>query len=324
MLMTKMILWDNNDHGTHVAGIIGAIGNNNYGVAGVMWNVEMIPVKVLGDGGGGSEWSVSQGILHAAGLIEDRPIDPVDIMNLSLGMDGNSQTPELLKEAVEKAATEGVLIIAATGNTGIRNVVYPAKFDDVLAVGALSENTDGAPTLAHYSSYGPEVDLVAPGTNIYSTVGDSYVTNMSGTSMAAPQVASLAGLMVADGIPNSQLKEVLIETAFDLGSEGFNEEYGYGMVNAYWAANQATEVNVLVGNRDGDNFNAVASTTASVLDNSFTLINVPAGDYEVIAWLDVRGNNQIENGDYFDSTGTVTLENDNHQFNFNLIENYQN
>ncbi len=63
----------------------------------------MVPVKVLGDGGGGSEWSVAQGILYSAGLLEDNQIKPVDIMNLSLGMDGNSATPELIKRSCSKS-----------------------------------------------------------------------------------------------------------------------------------------------------------------------------------------------------------------------------
>ncbi len=313
---------DNHGHGTHVAGIIGAVGNNSYGVAGVMWDTEIVPVKVLSDGGGGSEWSVAQGILYAAGLLDNNRIQPVDVINLSLGMSGDNAEPTLIKDAAQRAANAGVIMVASAGNTGTNTVGYPAKFEEMIAIGALTENSNGAPTIASYSSYGPEVELVAPGSNIISTIGDASVTYKSGTSMAAPQVAGLAGLMIANGTPNSQVRDMLIETAIDLGSEGFDEKYGHGMVNAYWAANQATEINIMVGTRNGNEFNAVASTTASVLNNSFTLNNVPAGDYEVITWLDVRDNNQIENGDYLDSTGTVSLQNNNHSFDFNLKENY--
>ncbi|MGM0415232.1 MAG: S8 family peptidase [Bacillota bacterium] len=313
---------DNHGHGTHVAGIIGAIGDNQYGVAGVMWNAEIVPVKVLSDSGAGSEWSVAQGILYAAGLLDNNKIQSVDVINLSLGMDGNYAEPTLIKDAAQKAANAGVIMVAAAGNTGTNTVGYPAKFEETIAVGALTENSNGAPTIASYSSYGPEVEVVAPGSSIISTIGDASVSYKSGTSMAAPQVAGLSGLLIANGTPNSQVRAMLIETAIDLGSEGFDEKYGHGMVNAYWATNQATELNIMVGTRDGDNFNAVASTTASVSDDSFTLNNVPAGDYEVITWLDVRDNNQIENGDYLDSTGTVTLQNNSYNFDFNLKENY--
>ncbi|MGM0419999.1 MAG: S8 family serine peptidase [Bacillota bacterium] len=315
---------DRHGHGTHVSGIIGAVGNNGYGIAGVMWDVEVIPVKVLGDDGVGSEWSAAQGILYAAGLLEELPVEPVDVINLSLGLDGNSPTPELIQDAVREASKTGVVIVAAAGNSGTRNVSFPAKFSEVIAVGALTDNQSNPPTLASYSSYGPEIEVVAPGSQIYSTIGDQSISSKSGTSMASPQVAGLAGLMIAQGVRPSDVRGLLKDTAIDLGSGGFDEKYGYGMINSYWAANQANEVNILVGTRDGESFNPVASTKVPVTKTSYTIENVPAGEYEVIAWLDVRANDTIENGDYFTSTGLVNLINSEYDFDFTIEEYIKN
>ena len=310
---------DRHMHGTHVAGIIGAKANNGRGVVGVMWDVDLIPVKVLNDYGTSTEWRIAQGILYAAGLMEDAPIQQADIINMSLGMMSN-ETPELMEEAVNEAAREGVVIVAASGNTGDRNVAYPAKFDDVIAVGALAEADSSPPRLADYSSYGPEQDLVAPGSEIWSTTPNDYIHPMSGTSMAAPQVAGLAGLMIAEGIPHDKVLDVMIETAIDLGDSGYNERYGHGMINSYWGVHEATELNILVGERNGPDFDAVAEAKSSITSNSFTIDEVPEGEYEVMLWLDVRGNGIFENGDYFATTGKIELNQSNYNFDFTLKE----
>ncbi len=313
---------DRHGHGTHVAGIAGALSNNDVGLAGIMWDVSFLPVKVLDDTGRGDEWSVSQGILHAAGLRDDSPIQPADVINMSLGMQ-EDETPELMEEAIEKAADEGVLLIAASGNSGNRNIAYPAKFEDVIAVGALTQNESGPPALANYSSYGPELDIVAPGTDIWSLYRDDQIWDMSGTSMAAPQVAGLAGLMISEGIDHDDVLDVMIDTAIDLGEPGYNEEYGHGMINTYWGVHEATEINFLVGERNGRDFNAVAESSAAVNDGEFTINYVPEGEYEVMAWLDVRGSNDLENGDYFASTGEVELEDGEYTFDLNVEEFHQ-
>ena len=313
---------DRQNHGTHVAGIVGAKANNGRGVVGVMWDVELLPVKVLNDYGSGSEWSIAEGILHAAGLREESPIPPADVINMSLGMHSD-QTPELMEDAVKKAANEGVVIVAASGNSGEEGIAYPAKFEDIIAVGALSENDSGPPQLANYSSYGAEQDITAPGSDIWSTVPGDNIYAMSGTSMAAPQVAGLAGLMISEGIPHSQVLDVMQETAIDLGDPGYNEHYGHGMINTYWGVHEATEITVAVGERDGRNFNIVAENTAEVNSGEFTVNDVPAGEYEVMAWLDVRGSGDLENGDYFASTGKVELAEGEYSFNLTAEEFYQ-
>jgi len=210
--------------------------------------------------------------------------------------------------------------VAAAGNNGDRNVAYPAAFEGVIAVSALSNNEDGPPILANYSSYGPEIDLAAPGTGIWSTINDHHIIEMSGTSMAAPQVAGLAGLLISNGIPNSQVLSIMKETAFDLGTSGFNEEYGHGMINTYWAVHDSTEINIMVGTRNERNFDIVAETTVSISEKNFTIENVPSGEYEVMAWLDVRNSGHLENGDYFAITDKVTLEDGDYSFELEIEE----
>jgi len=310
---------DRQMHGTHVAGIVGAKANNSRGLAGVMWDVEMLPVKVLDDNGMGDEWSVAQGILHSAGLRNDSKIQAADVINMSLGMH-SSETPELIEDAVNKAANAGVVIVAASGNSGDNDIAYPAKFDEVIAVGALSNNESGPPVVANYSNYGPEQDIVAPGTAIWSTIPGNRILDMSGTSMAAPQVAGLAGLMVAEGINHDDVLDVMIETAIDLGESGYNEKYGHGMINAYWAVHEASEIKIMVGKRTGEEFEVAAETSISVTEREFTLNNVPEGKYEVMIWLDVRGTGDLENGDYFASAGEIDLQNGEYEFELTVKE----
>jgi len=287
-----------------------------------MWDSEILPVKVLGDSGSGSEWSVAKGILYAAGLLDDKPIEPADIINMSLGMVDGSQTPEILKDAVDRAAEAGVIMVAAAGNNSSNYVSYPARFEEVIAVSALSPSHDGRPVLANYSNYGPEIELAAPGSNILSTVNENDIVSMSGTSMAAPQVAGLAGLMLAEGIPDNQIRDILQKTAIDLGDPGFNEEYGHGLINSYWSVNQAEEVIIIIGERNSRQFNAVKKLTIKISEQEFTINDVPAGEYEVMVWLDVRNSGDLENGDYFATSGMVELKEGEYSFELTAGEYY--
>lgn len=141
-------------HGTHVAGIAAASGNNSEGIAGIAWNVKILPIRVLGADCSGTFVSVAEGIISAV----ERG---ARVLNLSIGSASNSR---LLQEATFYAYTHGAALIAAAGNTN-SSVVYPAKYEWVLAIGA-TDNTD---TRTSFSNYGPELDLMAPGKDILST-----------------------------------------------------------------------------------------------------------------------------------------------------------
>ena len=208
---------DDNGHGTHVAGIAAAISNNGVGVAGVSWGARVMPVKVLNAAGNGSYADVAEGIIWATD-------HGAQVINLSLGGTSSSQ---LMQDAIDYAASRGVILVAASGNSGSNTVIYPARYPNVIAVAA----TDGSNARAWFSNFGPEVDLSAPGVSIYSTSTGGYSTR-NGTSMATPFVAGLAAIL--RGIPGNASRTAIAQqmqsTALDLGSAGRDDYYGHGLI----------------------------------------------------------------------------------------------
>lgn len=241
---------DDEGHGTHVAGTVAQSTNNNLGVAGVAFNACLMPIKVLNNNGSGTYTDIANGIIWATD-------HGAQVINLSLG---GSSAAQVLEEAVAYAYNKGVTVVAAAGNDGSSNISYPAAYDNyVIAVGATQYDENLAP----YSNYGSGLDLVAPGGNTnLDQNNDGYVDGvlqqtfikqswrttwgyyfMQGTSMAAPHVAGAAALIIAHGnatTPN-EIQTALQETAKDLGTTGFDETYGWGLVDTY-AALQWTAV----------------------------------------------------------------------------------
>ena len=224
---------DDNGHGTHVAGVIAAEDNDS-GVVGVAPQASIYALKVLGANGSGSyddvvaaiEWAVSNGI---------------QVTNNSYGSSGDPGVT--VKEAFDNAYAAGVLHVAAAGNSGTRmgtgdNVIYPARWESVIAVAA----TDKSDARASWSSTGPAVELAAPGVSVYSTYWNDTYATLSGTSMASPHVAGTAALvMVAyPGWTNVEVRSQLRSTADDLGEGGPDTKYGYGLVDADGAAPNTT------------------------------------------------------------------------------------
>ena len=210
---------DNNGHGTHVAGTIGAIGNNSIGVVGVNWRVKIMAIKAL-NGGSGSLTAIASGVKYAAD-------NGARVINMSLG---GPTTNKTLGEAINYASEKGVVIIAAAGNCRPTCAVsYPARYPEVIAVAA----TDSSDRRAAFSSYGNTIEIAAPGVSIGSTYGSGY-DSLSGTSMACPHVAGLAGLILANNpsLTADQVRQILTSTADDLGQAGRDSYYGYGRINA--------------------------------------------------------------------------------------------
>ncbi len=209
-------------HGTHVAGIIAAEKNNGVGGYGMNPNVKILPIDVF-NRMGGTEYSIAQGILKA---VEKK----ADVINLSLGMPYKSP---VIGEAIKKAIDAGVVVVAAAGNDGDDIINYPAAYEGVISVGALNDKKQ----LADFSTYGPSVDVVAPGEDVYSTMYDyekgSTFINMSGTSMASPVVAGVVSMLLSKhpDLTPLQVEYILEATAQDLGEKGFDVKYANGMVD---------------------------------------------------------------------------------------------
>jgi subtilisin family serine protease len=217
---------DDYGHGTHVAGIVGAAGNNGSGGAGVAWGAKLLPLKVLNGSGAG----FGSDLILA---LDEARLRGAKVVNISLGTSASST---LLQEAIDRAVKAGIIVVASAGNTGASGnaTVYPAASKGVLAVGA----TDRSDRRANFSTTGPFVGLSAPGVAILSTYrGGGYAT-MSGTSMAAPFVSGLVALVWSRS-PDASARDVraAIEgSAVDLGKGGDDEEYGAGRIDAAaWA-----------------------------------------------------------------------------------------
>lgn len=221
---------DDNGHGSHVAGIIGAI-DNEIGVIGVGPQIDLYAVKVLNAVGSGYLSDVIEGLDWAIA-------NNMQVVNMSLGTTANILS---FREAVQRVNAAGIVQVAAAGNSG-GSVIYPAAYPEVIAVSA----TDNTNTIASWSSRGSEVDLAAPGVSIYSTYKSSKYKTLSGTSMASPHVAGAAALVIntliasstydlnSNGVwDTSEVQQKLQDRATDLGVAGFDNLYGWGLVNAY-------------------------------------------------------------------------------------------
>lgn len=235
---------DENGHGTHVAGVIGAAINNGIGIAGVCGNCTLLPVRVLNQHNTGSWAGVAQGVLFAVD-------HGARVIVLSLGSTAFSQT---MKDATDYAQAHGVLVVAAAGNINSSEAFYPAAFSSVFGVGATTQHDQKW----QFSNYGQNVKIVAPGESIYST----YLTSdhnphtyqiLSGTSMAAPHVAGLAGLLLSQAPTRTitDIINIITSTAVDLGAPGHDSVFGYGRINPLAALQLGTVHKIETGGLTG-------------------------------------------------------------------------
>jgi serine protease len=221
---------DDNGHGTMTLGIIAAGANNGIGVAGVGWSTKAMPVKVLDANGSGYDADIAEGIDWAVA-------HGAKVINMSLGGPGDNP---VLHDAIVRANNAGVAMVAAAGNDGTGATQYPAAYQQVIAVGA----TDAAGALTDFSSYGPWVDLAAPGRDILSTgprqltpAGFEPYWYCTGTSCSAPIVSGIAALVKNKWplLTGTEIANRLKVLSRDAGPRGFDPYYGAGIVDAYAA-----------------------------------------------------------------------------------------
>jgi subtilisin len=210
---------DDNNHGSHVAGTLAAVSDGS-GVVGVAPSANIYALKVAGSDGRGSYSDIVAALNWAAS-------NDMHIASLSIGGTSPSTT---LANAVKNAYDSGVLVVAAAGNAGSSSILYPAAYEQAIAVGA----TDSLDRKASWSNYGAKIELVAPGSSIKSTVGSSGYDIYSGTSMATPHVSGVAALVWASGVAttNTGVRTVLQSAVIDLGTSGRDSNYGYGLIRA--------------------------------------------------------------------------------------------
>jgi serine protease len=226
---------DRDGHGTFVAGTIAQATNNGVGVAGMAPGAAILPVKVLSDNGYGDVRALANGIVYATD-------SGADVINMSLGSPYSSSTE---KRAIEYAYAAGVVLVAATGNEFANQVGYPAAYPEVIAVGASRVDGSRAP----YSNTGTGIELMAPGGDLskdwnndgyadgvlqetVSGRGFTY-TFWEGTSMATPHVAAAAAMLKSAGVDDpEEIREILANTAVDVGAAGYDTSTGYGVIDA--------------------------------------------------------------------------------------------
>lgn len=244
---------DHNGHGTHVASTIGEATNNGVGLTGLAYGARIMPIRVLDTIGEGDALAIAKGVRFATRR-------EADVINLSLEFSPeitSQDIPELL-DAIADAREAGVLVVGASGNEGYRNVAWPARTRNVLAVGATTERG----CLSEFSNEGRGLDVVAPGGGqdasttgepgclpsevgrpIYQLTFTGSIRRFGlpgtyeGTSMAAPHVSATAALVIASKVLGedptpAQIESHLKRTARDLGAKGYDTRYGAGLIDA--------------------------------------------------------------------------------------------
>lgn len=220
-------------HGTLVSGVIAAKNNNGTGIAGVAASAQLLPLQALEDNGSGYTLSIADAIYYAVSR-------DVDVINLSLG---TNETDHYLKQAIDYANQQGVVVVAAAGNDGCACPTYPAAFSSAIAVGAV----DASGAAASFSNQGSFVDITAPGTNLYTTSWSKANTTSlyryaSGTSLSTPVISGAVARLLGRNPDASplQLKAMLYEQTSQSGMSSLRDSHrGYGLVKLSASLNRS-------------------------------------------------------------------------------------
>ena len=222
-----MVNQDTVGHGTAVTSVIAAKTNNSSGMAGVCWNVTIVPYKVDNEIGSLYNTDIIKAIYMAADA-------GCDVINMSFG---STVSDTALNDAIQYARKKGCILVAAAGNEGRNVCCYPASYSGVISVGAVDRNN----VQSYFSQYNEQIDVVAPGEEIYannSTSNDDYEEDyfdyVDGTSFASPYVVGVAALVksIDKSITSDEFNTLLAKTSTDLGSVGYDSYYGWGLLDA--------------------------------------------------------------------------------------------
>lgn len=301
---------DDHGHGTHTSGTIAAEGNNGLDIAGVCWNGRIMALKFLGSDGAGPISEAVTALIYAVD-------NGADVVSNSWGGNAPSET---LRQAIDYAHSQGVIVVAAAGNYGLSLPHYPAYYEHVIAVAATDSNDEKA----LFSSFGDWVDISAPGVDVLSlraggtslgTIYDSSTTIASGTSMACPHVAGVAALIISK-YPEASAQYVtarLLETD-DISNENPNYEglLGTGRLNAFKAVRDGFEGLV---NLDRDFYPCDNIVSIEVLDLDLTgagtqqvTVTSDGGDEETVTLVQDVDSPWVFTGTIYASTGSGAIE----------------
>ena len=231
-LMNPDLTDDGHGHGTHVAAIAAAAGNDAFGVAGVTWGAHLMPVRVVNSLGQGTALQSANGLIWAVD-------NGADICNMSLQYySGSNSVADLLslESAVNYSIASGAVVVAAAGNDnlgGVGVVSFPARFAGTIAVSSLNNSC----ARSTGSNHGAEVDVCAPGEKVYSAWLSNEFRSLTGTSMATPAVSGLAALIKSyvPELSNLEIRDAIESTVTDLGPAGHDVDFGLGLINAHAA-----------------------------------------------------------------------------------------
>jgi len=295
---------DNNGHGTHVAGLIGAERGDN-GVIGIAPNVEIMPLKVSDNGLTGGPIVVQ--------AIREAILQNVNIVNISIGL----LDTEHLKDAIQDTYTHNIVTTASSGNSSASSLDFPAGYPETLGVGGVTIDL----TKLNMSHWGEGLDFVAPAFGIVSTWNDGEDYSLEGTSQASPIIAGLSALVLGKHPSYSpdQVKAELKKYSFDLNTEGWDEYTGYGLPNAYHILSEKSveDIIVFVGKRQGDKVERLSEEYNVTVDHPTNLSDkgefaitetIATNDYSIFAWLDINDNGTIDLGDYLGEYDSGNIE----------------
>jgi subtilisin family serine protease len=211
-------------HGTFIAGIIAAVTGNGIGIAGMASDVELVPLKIYDRSGG----TIADLVKAIYGGVDDYHCQ---VLNLSLGVSVNTTS---LRNAVAYAEEQGVILVAAAGNSSTANstgsdaLLYPAAYDSVIGVGAV----DSTGTVCSFSQKNDSVFVAAPGESLYGLTKNGGYRTWEGTSFSTPMVTAAAALALSMDatLTPAQFRALLQQTAEDLGDAGYDTSYGWGLL----------------------------------------------------------------------------------------------